>query len=816
MQNKHFFIILLFLFYQSLIAQKNYTISGYIEDESSGERLIGAAIYDSTARFGTVTNNYGYFNLSIAPNTVEERNPEAGGKGSTYLLISYIGYQTERITLNIRGDTTLNIKLSTKNTLQTVEVNANTQDRIEDRGQMSQVTIPIEQIKRMPMILGEADVLKSLQFLPGVKAGTEGTAGIQVRGGSQDQNLFLLDGVPIYNPTHFGGFFSVFNADALRSVNLIKGGFPARFGGRLSSVVEVDTKDGDKKKFHATGAIGLLMSKLTLEGPILKDKISYMISARRTYIDLPLSGTFNTKTNSNGTTDEKNTDIFFYDINAKFNARIDAKNQLFLSLYQGYDVYAESNSLTGTFDSKPAYKKNGFDLNFKNQIASLRWNRLFNNRLFSNTTLYFTRYNLNYNNFNEFKFDPSPLQKESLNFNTRIEDVALKSDVDYVLNNQQKLKFGFSIIRHGFLPNRITTQITGQRDTIYNDNKEFSLENDVYGEYHYAYKRFDANVGLRVSYFDAKNKGYFALQPRLNLSLKISDNAAIKGAFSSNSQFIHSLTNDALGFPTDSWIPSVQGIRPAQSNQIALGFAKTVWKDYELSVESYYKTMDNLVAYREGDSYLNPDPVWERKVVQGKGKSYGLEVLLQKKEGRLSGWVSYTLAKSTRQFEDINNGEEYPFKYDRRHEFSVVAMWKLTPRISLSANWFLATGNAVTLPSGIYNIPFNGFPNGGVFTSRVIDYGVRNSYRTVPSHRLDIGIEFYKKKRKYERKWQFGIYNVYNHGNPFYFQFDLLPDDMYRLVKIGRIEYARLIETYKLKQINLIPILPYLSYEIKF
>ncbi len=815
MQNKHFFIFLLFFLIQNLTAQKNYTISGYVEDESSGERLIGAAVYDSTARIGTVTNNYGYFNLSIPLkplNTEGVRNPEESGTGVAYLRISYIGYQTERTTINIRGDTTLNIKLSTKNTLQAVEVNAQKENRIEDRVQMSQVTIPIEQIKRMPMILGEADVLKSLQFLPGVKAGTEGTSGIQVRGGSQDQNLFLLDGVPIYNPTHFAGFFSVFNADALKNVNLIKGGFPARFGGRLSSVVEVDTKDGDKKKFHATAAIGLLMSKLTLEGPILKDKISYMISARRTYFDIPLNGVLNNKVTADGRTEDNSNNIYFYDINGKINARINDKNQLFLSLYQGYDVFDKLSIIT----TANSLSRNGNGINFQNRIASLRWNWQPTNRIFVNTTAYYSSYKLNFNNLYEYRYDTFRLQKQSLNYATNVEDWALKTDVDYLINNTSKLRIGLNTINHSFLPNEIKTEITGQNDTTYSNKSEKALESDGYIEYERVYKRFKTNLGVRASYFQSENKSYFALQPRLNLSFQLSPNTALKGSYAQTTQFIHTLTNDALGLPTDSWIPSVSGILPAKSEQIALGFAKTIQDNYEFSVETYYKTMNNLVAYQEGSSFLSPDPVWERKVVQGNGESYGLEFLMQKKEGRLSGWMSYTLAKSTRQFPEINDGIAYPFKYDRRHEFSIVAMYKIRPNVTLSANWFFATGNAITLPTSIYNIPLNGLPSGGIEILRVIDYNKRNSYRTVPIHRLDVGVEFYKKRKNYERKWHVGIYNAYNRGNPFFFQFDFVPSQTYRNVKTIPTLEQRLIDTYKIKQINLIPILPFVSFEIKY
>jgi hypothetical protein len=802
MQNKHLIIFLTLFLFQNLIAQKSFTINGYIEDASSGERLIGAAVFDSTARLGTVTNNYGYFNLSSPQNLPTEQE---GTEGPTYLRISYIGYQTERITLNIRGDTTLNIKLSTKNTLQELEVNAQKQDRIEDRVQMSQVIIPIEQIKRMPMILGEADVLKSLQFLPGVKAGTEGTSGIQVRGGSQDQNLFLLDGVPVYNATHIGGLFSIFNADALKSVTLTKGGFPARFGGRLSSVVEVNTKDGDYKTFHANGSVGLLSTKLTLEGPILKDKVSYTISARRTYFDLLLKAlTDPNSTLEGGGKQETTRDIYFYDINAKINARLNNKHSLFFNIYRGSDLFATNEN---TMYPNSVYKsENGF--NFVNNIGSLRWNWILNNKLFLNATAYYTKYELNFNEIQNYQFEKFPFQKDATFFKTSIGDAALKLDFDYYITNNYSLKFGVSSINHRFLPNKLEVQGTGQRDTILGNKIEQALENDIYVENNWAWKNIKINAGLRFSHFSSKNTSFNSVQPRLNINYLLLPNLSVKGSYSKSTQFIHSLVNDALGFPTDSWIPSVLGVLPAQSNQYAIGIAKTLGNNYEFSVEGYFKDMDKIVAYKEGTGFLNINPQWERNVTQGKGESYGLEFLLQKKEGRLSGWVSYTLSKSTRQFEEINGGLVYPFKYDRRHELAIVGMYKLKPNITFSMNWTFATGNAITLPATVYNLPVENFPNFIEILS-IIDYAPRNSYQTQPIHRLDIGIEFFKKKKKYDRTWNLGFYNAYNKANPYYFYFENSQ---------GTTTGAKpkVTTKYEVKQFNLLPILPYFSYGIKF
>ena len=786
-------LLLLFLFPLLLFGQQKYTISGYIEDNVSGERLISASIIDPIAGNGTLSNTYGFFSFSF---DVTE-NTEG------VVVVSYIGYQSQKIRFSLKKDTSLIIKLKTSQELDVLEVNAKKQNRIEEQVQMSQITVPLEQIKRMPMILGEADVLKTLQFLPGVKSGSEGTAGINVRGGSPDQNLYLLDGVPVYNPTHIGGLFSIFNADALKNVSIMKGGFPARFGGRLSSVIEVDTKDGNKQAFHSNVSVGLLSTRVLLEGPILKNRLSYMISARRTYLDVALRNVLNTKEVIGSTIIDSKRMIYFYDFNGKFNWRLGNKHNLFLSLYQGFDVFYTNQKetyLKGVDNST-----NGFD--FKNRIASLRWNWQISNQLFANTTAYYTQYTLNFKDFKDRQFDTFPRRKENILFSTGIKDYAVKTDFDYNFDKNNRLKFGLSLIRHEFLPNRLSVQSTGQRDTILGGKSENALESDAYIEDEWHWQKLKANVGVRLSAFQSKNRAFVSLQPRANLSYALPLNAALKLSYSRSTQFIHTLVNDALGFPTDSWVPSVIGVKPALAEQIALGWVKSLGNNYEFSVETYYKTMNNLVAYREGSSFLNVDPVWERNVVQGSGKAYGLEFFVQKKEGKLTGWVSYTLSKATRLFTDINDGKTYRFKYDRRHELAIVANYRLKKNISLSANWTFATGNPITLPRSVYNLPIEQFPNIDILT--IIDYGARNSFQTQAIHRLDVGVEFYKKRKKYERRWNLGLYNAYNRGNPFYLYFTTSSGG-------EPVEPLRNFKIYNVRQYNLLPILPAISYEIKF
>jgi outer membrane cobalamin receptor len=768
-------------------SQKTNVISGYIEDAASGERLISAAIIDPETRNGTVTNTYGFFSLSIT-------------EGVKNLVVSYIGYTPQ--TIVVRGDTTLTVRLSAGNVLESVEINAKKQDRIENSVQMSHNSIPVEQIKRMPMLLGEADVLKSLQLLPGVKGGTEGTAGIYVRGGSTDQNLFLLDGVPIYNAAHFTGIFSVFNADAIKNVTMIKGGFPARFGGRLSSVVEIDTKEGDKKAFHTEGSIGLLTSKIFVEGPLKKDVASFMVSARRTYFDVLLFPLLTTKgSQDNGNTQTKSkTTLYFYDLNAKAHYKLSDRDNLYLSIYNSRDVNGYKQTKTG-------FQAGGIDntIAFSNFITSLKWNRIINNRLFANTIVAFTNYTYSYTNIVKDKYAPNFIERsDGATFDSKVSDWLAKVNFEYNLNNHNQLRFGINSTAHSFLPSRtVLTSAPPIRKETYGQNPIKSLESALYIEDELNYKNLSINGGLHNAFYNVDGANYTSLQPRLGMSYKI-NNAAIKASYAKMTQYVHLLVNDALGLPTDSWIPTTRNILPEQAQQAALGYASTLKNGIELSVEAYYKTMNNLVLYREGSGFLVPDSSIDNKVTQGKGVAYGFELLAQKKEGRLTGWVSYTLAWNNRQFEDINLGNAFPYKYDRRHELSIVGSYGLNKKARLSASWIFSTGNAITIPIRVYNV----FVGTNGYTSQIYQYGSRNGFRTIPTHRLDISIEFVKQKRPYERKWNFGLYNTYNRANPFSYIVDRGEG--------GGFVDQKAIQVVAVKKQSIIPILPFVSYGFKF
>ena len=781
---KHCIALGLFLIYSfSLFAQKNIVVSGFIEDASSSERLIGASIIDDNSRNGTVTNTYGFFSFSTT----------AGAKSITF---SYIGYKAQNFRFNLQTDTSINIKLDAGSVLNTVEVNAQKQDRLENSVQMSQVTVPIEQIKRMPMLLGEADVLKSLQLLPGVKAGDEGTSGIYVRGGSPDQNLILLDGVPIYNASHVGGLFSVFNADAIRSVTLTKGGFPARFGGRLSSVLEIDTKEGNKKAWHADGTIGLVSSKLLVEGPIIKDKMSVMLSLRRTYLDLIISPFIKLSPGNK-------LNLNFYDINTKLNYKINDKHNLFLSVYKGRDNFG--NSFDGSTNTSVSTSASGFY--FGNLMTALRWNYKINNRLFVNTTASYTEYNFNYINTSISTFintgTPITFRSGSI-FSTLVKDWSLKTDFDYNLNAHHLIRSGLGSTFHTFVPN-FTTILLDTKDSVFGNRSTTATESAAYIEDDFQFGKFKANIGVHASLFNVRGTNFSSVQPRLSASYQLNSGLAIKASYSQMTQYLHLLTNDALGIPTDSWVPTISTVEPERAQQWALGIAKTLSNDIELSVESYYKRMTGLVAYKEGSGFLTNDSIWENKITQGKGTAYGMEVLLQKKEGRTTGWIGYTLSWNNRQFDQINNGEEFPYKYDRRHELSIVVSHQFTKNFSLSANWNFATGNAITLPDQVYrDIQVDAYGNS--YFNNIIIFSKRNAYRTRAVHRLDLSFEFAKQHKHYMRKWSFGLYNAYNRGNPYYFDVHTNND----------VSTGKLITTFQLQQNNLIPLLPFFSYNIKF
>jgi len=780
-------ILFLLLFIPILLfSQKessSYTISGYISDLSSGETIVGANIFSDSLKIGASSNNYGFYSLTLP-------------SGNHKIIYSYIGYNSQKIDIELTKNISKNIEFNVT-TSELDEVQLYSEKNIVEKTQTSEITIPIKQIFKIPALLGEVDVLKAIQLLPGVQS-SEGTSGFYVRGGGPDQNLILLDGVPVYNASHLGGLFSVFNPDAIKNVSLIKGGFPARFGGRLSSVLEIDMKEGNMKKFKGDVTLGLISSKITLEGPIIKNKTSFIVSARRTYADLLVKPFMPNNTALS---------MYFYDLNMKINHKISHKDRLFLSSYIGRDQFGVNYE-----DGEDDYSDElNFGLGYGNITSTLRWNHLFNSKLFSNTTLTYSRYafntdfglNSNYN---------SNIGSESYDilfgYISGIEDYAARIDFDYSPNPNHDIKFGYSYTHHNFFPGEtnLSTSLS------FNDSIDFSLDTilnfseniNVHEMFFYLEdnikitNRLKANIGVHGGYYSLDK---FSVQPRISARYLLNENWSMKLSYAEMTQNIHLLSNSSVGFPSDLWVPAIDSV-PSQSSQQIAGSINTTLEDgkYELSLEGYYKKMSDLITYKAGYSNLQSTDSWDNAIeTGGQGESYGLEVFLQKKTGRTTGWIGYTLSWTNRQFDNIDFGAWYPYKYDRRHDISIVFSHKINEKWDVSATWAYGTGNAITFPQALYfSNPHTNW-NGELVADLVESYGSRNSTRLNPYHRLDIGFTHNKKKQKYERLISFGAYNAYNRKNPFfaYLAYDNNGD------RIAR-------------QVSLFPIIPSISCRYKF
>lgn len=775
----------------SLIAQ-NHTISGYIYDETNGEALIGANIFSAGNQSGTQSNTYGFYSITLPADSID-------------LVFSYVGYQHQRHSFLLRSDTSINIELAPTTTLETVEVQAGKLERIEESSQMSTIDVPIEQIKAVPALLGETDVLKTLQLLPGVQSGGEGQSGIYVRGGSPDQNLILLDGVPVYNASHLFGFFSVFNADAIKDVKLIKGGFPARYGGRLSSVVDINMKEGNSRELKGTVSIGLVASRLTLNGPIVKDRTSFIVSVRRTYIDLLMRPLIKSTFRQDGT--EGNFGYYFYDLNAKVNHRISERDRIFFSVYTGDDKFY--------FRQKEIERSDFLDysdvgLGWGNITSAARWNRQWTPQLFSNTTLTYSRYRL----FTGVEYgteypQTNDLDLISLNYDSGIRDWGLKIDFDYLPEPNHYIKFGGNITLHRFNPGLFKLRQI-ETDIDYRFSEDIGQEEVIAQEF-YLYAEDDfkitdqlkINGGLHLSGFLVDGKLYPSLQPRLSARYLLPNSSSLKLAFSTMQQNIHLLAFEGIGLPTDLWVPSTQSVKPQNSWQVAAGYAKSIGSDYELSVEGYYKQMSNVLSYQDGEGVFDVSD-WQERVTQGKGYSYGMEVFLQKKRGRFNGWLGYTLSWTMREFEDLNFGERYPFRYDRRHDISAVGIYEISDKLSFSGTWVYGTGNAITLPIARYA----GTQENHRFYREFEYYGKRNDFRMKAYHRLDVNLSIKKQRKNYMRTFTFGFYNAYSNKNPF---FVFLSNDYTYNPNTNTYEYKEAF-----KQLSLFPIIPYVTWTADF
>ncbi|MGI4740142.1 MAG: TonB-dependent receptor [Janthinobacterium lividum] len=773
------------------------TISGYVRDQATGENLIGVTVVQASTGQGTATNTYGFYSLTL---------PTAG-LDSVRLVASYVGYERRRWATPATGSAQHTFLLpAATNELAGVEVVGDRQ-AADDHGphstRMGTINVPIAQIKSLPKFMGETDVLKVLQLLPGVQSGGEGSSGLYVRGGSPDQNLILLDGTPVYNAAHLFGFFSVFNADALNNVELIKGGFPARYGGRLSSVLDISMKEGNDQALHGEGAIGLVASRLTLEGPIKKDVASFIVSARRTYIDVVAQPLIQAQLKQQKQAGKLG--YYFYDLNAKLNWKVSPRDRLYLSAYRGYDnFYADLRDANEGSDN---YRRSNSQLGWGNLTGALRWNHVVNDRLFMNTHLTYSQYQFDINEGNERRYldqGQATTSASTLNYLSSIQDFSLKTDFDYVPSPDHYLRFGGQLIRHAFRPGAVvqSSQTATLATASASGTRTLGTESAVYVEDDYRLSaRLKLNAGLRLSSFYVDNKLYPSLEPRLAARYMLTDAWALKGSYARTTQYIHLLTNSGIGLPTDLWVPATAQVRPQVAHQISLGIARTLHRGgeaFEFSFETYYKPMQNLVEYREGASFLNTTAGdWQSQVVSGRGWAYGGELFLQKKTGRTTGWIGYTLAWSNRQFADLNQGRIFPYKYDRRHDISVVVIHHFSPTLTLSGTWVYGTGNATTLGSARYQVGNNAIFN---------DYGDRNSYRMAAYHRFDLDLSKTKKKRWGEVVNSLSIYNVYSRQNPYYLYFDAA------LVNTD----GTVVQPATYKQVSLFPIIPSVSKAFKF
>jgi hypothetical protein len=734
----------------SVQAQTKFTISGYVKDAKTGEELIGAnIIIKELSATGAIANAYGFYSITI---------PE----GNYTVTAQFIGYEPNSVTLELKQNTKLNFTLSEKvSELGEVVITAEKKDENITKTQMGIEKIDVKTIEKIPVIFGEKDILKTIQLTPGVKPVGEGNSGFYVRGGSSDQNLILLDEATVYNASHLLGFFSVFNSDAIKDVTLYKGTHPSEYGGRLASVLDIKMQDGNNQKFGAEGGIGLISSRLKLEGPIVKEKGSFTVSGRRTYADLFL------KLSADSTINQAK--LYFYDLNVKGNYRINDKNRVFLSGYFGKDKLGFGDI---------------FGIDWGNATGTLRWNHLFSDKLFSNTSLIFSNYDYYINtNFSGTKGE----------IISRIQDYNLKQDFQYFSSSKSKFKFGFNSIYHKIIPGVITLE-SDSSISERNLPLKYAWENSAYFSHEYkptALLGFE--YGVRFNSFSLLGPGdfytynadgettdtasyksnefiktYFNIEPRFAANYILNEKSSIKFAYGRNIQNLHLLSNSTSGNPTDLWIPSSNNVKPEIADQFSIGYFRN-FKDntYEFSTEIYYKNLQNQIDYKSGADLTFNESV-ESQLLFGNGRAYGAEFFLKKKYGKLTGWIGYTLARTEKKIEGINNGEYYPAKQDRTHDVSIVGIYELSKKWSLSATWVYYTGNAITFPSGKYEI------NGQVANY----YTERNGYRMPAYHRLDIGATWQKKKtEKFESSWNFSLYNAYGRENAYTITFQQDPND---------------------------------------
>ena len=771
------------------------TVSGHITDKASGETLIGAGVLTEGA--GAATNNYGFYTLTI---------PQ--GKHLT-LRYSYVGYDDATVTLDLLRDTTINVALKANTEIKEAVVSAQRESGIMAT-KMSAIEIPMNMIKNTPVLFGEADVLKTIQLMPGVQSGAEGFSGIYVRGGGPDENLLLLDGISLYNAEHMLGLFSIFQPEAVKKVTLYKGSFPARYGGRTSSIIDVRTNDGNLQETHGTIGVGVLSDKFHLEGPIAKGRTAYSISARGMHTFLFDGILRAAKVPAN---------YYFFDMNGKLTHRFSDRDRLFLNAYYGRDIFhfmdEDEYEIAGGSNEYRRYDDKTH-IRWGNLLTSVRWNHVFNGRLFSNATVAFTDYRMRMGyTTSEKSQDTKYFYKYKFDYGSGIRDLTAKIDFDYTPAPRHIIKFGGEYVNHAYIPETYTTvekeNDKGQMvtDTTYTNKKEknrlghemsFYIEDDfTVGGW------LTLNPGVHLAMFLTSGRTYWSPEPRMSAKVDFGKGVSVKAAYSRMAQYVHLLSSAQITLPIDLWVPITRNIKPVTADQYSLGLYYNGLPGWEFSVEGYWKDMHNVLEYKDGVSFMASSQSWEDNVVMGDGRAYGVEVFIQKTIGKTTGWLGYTLAKSDRVFSNglINNGERYPYRYDRRHNISLVVNQRLGKKWDLSAVWTFATGGTTTIPEreSIVMLP------DGTFTQ--IDYAPhRNNYRLPPSHRLNIGVNYHKRLRRGESIWNFGVYNAYNRLNPNFVY--------YKADTKGNSESSLYTRKAKLKSVTILPIIPSFSYTYNF
>ena len=753
-------ILSIFLLSANSQAQSQFTVNGTVRDKKSGEVLIGATIYlKEIPRSAIASNSYGFYSISAIP-------------GNYTLIVSFAGYQPDTLNIALTRNILLPVELSAgADPLTEVVVSARKKNENVTKPLMGVQKLTTSEIQNVPVLFGEKDVLKTIQLLPGIQSAGDGNSGFYVRGGGADQNLILLDEATVYNPSHLLGFFSTFNSDAIKDITVYKGGMPAEYGGRLSSVVDIKMNDGNNKDYHYGGGIGLISTRLNAEGPIVKDKGSFSISARRTYADIFLKLSRDSSVNSNS--------LYFYDLNVKGNYRIDENNRIYLSGYFGRDNLGFGKT---------------FGIDYGNATGTARWNHVFNSRLFSNTSLIYSYYS--------YKIRINS-DNNDINITSDIRDLNLKEDLQYYINADNKVNFGFSAIHHTIAPGIISASQTSSYNSLSLQSK-YSLENAVYISHEWSpADKIHFNYGLRITGFSVLGPGnfytydsvgntidtahyssghfvktYFNPEPRFSTSIQLNEASSFKIAYNRNVQVLHLLSNSTSANPTDLWLPSSNNVKPGLADQVSLGYYRNFRNNqYEFSSEVYYKTLQNQIDYRNGAQLIANENV-ESQLLFGKGRAYGLELFFKKKAGRLTGWLSYTLSRTELKIDGVNSNNWYPAKQDRTHDISLVGIYQASKKWTLSASWVYYTGNAVTFPSGKYYVA----------GQTAFYYTERNGYRMPAYHRMDVAATLQgKKTKRSESSWTFSVYNLYGRENAYSIVFQNDPNDP---TKTQALQYA--------------------------